>query len=376
MFTLEQIQKRMAEIGTELKLEDADLDSLEKELDDLNERSKVIIEKAEQRKSLINKVTELKGVSVIEKNETEERDKMNVNLGADSKEYRNAFFKNMLGQKMTEAEERAFLHTTSNSEAVVPVETQNKIYSDMEEAHPILKDVNVLRTGAAISITKHTEIVKGDAKIVGEGEANQDEQNEFVRVSLAGKDFSKHVDFSYNLGKMAIPAFEQYLVKEISDRIGAAMAKDIVEQIRRDVAERNSFEAHTPGKLNMADILKGFGRLKGTGQVNVYANNYTIYEGIASMEDGEGRLAFIPNPAEDISGRLLGKGLKEEDALEDGEILILDPNQFTYNIVTDILIEQDRDIKRHVNTIAGYASAEGALVKDKAAALISIGETP
>ena len=172
---------------------------------------------------------------------------------------------------------------------------------------------------------------------------------------------------------MSIPAFEQYLVKEIADRIGAAMARDIIAQIKTDLAVGNKQDAATPGTLVMADVLKGLGALKQTGRVYVYANNATFYGNIANMEGAEGLLSFIPNYQEAISGQLLGKGIKEEDALEDGEILILDPNQFIYNIVQDIMLERDRDIKKHVHTIAGFAIAGGTLTNDKAGTLITVG---
>ena len=114
----------------------------------------------------------------------------------------------------------------------------------MEEQHPILQDIQILRTGTVLSIVKHVSIDEGDAKAVAEGVANDDEKNTFVNVSLTGKDFSKHVDFSYRLGKMAIPAFEEYLVKEIGNRIGSAMADDIVAQIKSDMNAGNKVETN------------------------------------------------------------------------------------------------------------------------------------
>lgn len=288
-------------------------------------------------------------------------------------DYKNAFLKNLLGVELTESEKTAYVHTTVNTDAVIPEELQNKIYSNMEESHPLLKDVQVLRTGAVITIAKHTAIVAGDAKQVAEGEANADEENTFVNVSLSGKDFSKHIDFSYRLGKMAIPAFEQYLITEIASRLGAAMTADIVAQIKSDLATANKIDAETPGTLALGDVLNGLGSLKQTGRVYVYANNTTFYGNIAKLEGAEGLLSFIPNYQEAISGQLLGKGIKQEDALADGEILILDPQQFIYNMVQDIMLERDKDIKKHVHTISGFAIAEGTMTNDKAGALITVG---
>jgi len=376
MKTLKEIIERLSAL--EIEVRDAtDIESVETlgiEKKELLER-KVELEDLERRKATALAITEgtEPNSKIIEsrKGETEMPKKTSA---VDTIEYKSAFLKNLLGETMTVEERTLFTHTTVNTEEVVmPAELQNKIYSTMEEAHPLLADVQVLRTGAVISIVKHTAIVTGDAAVVLEGVANDDEENTFVSVSLSGKDFSKHVDFSYRLGKLSIPAFEQYLVKEIANRIGAAMTKDIVAQIKLDLAAANNFAAVLPGTLAKEDILKGLGLLKGTGKVNVYANNATFYGNIANMTGMEGLLGFIPNYQDAISGQLFGKGIKEEDALVAGEVLILDPTQFIYNIVQDIMLEKDNDIKKHVHTIAGFAIAEGTLTNDKAGALVTVG---
>ncbi len=240
----------------------------------------------------------------------------------------------------------------------------------MEEQHPILQDIQILRTGTVLSIVKHVSIDEGDAKAVAEGVANDDEKNTFVNVSLTGKDFSKHVDFSYRLGKMAIPAFEEYLVKEIGNRIGSAMADDIVAQIKSDMNAENKVE--TGGLLTSAHFLGGLAKLKQTGRVFVYANNATLYGSIAQMEGDKEKLTFLNNLQDNVSAQILGKGIKEEDAVPEGELLILDPQQFIYNVVQDVMLERDRDIKKHVHTISGFAIAGGTLTNDKAAALVTV----
>lgn len=367
-----EVMTRIAEIDAmnpeemeleELKAVNEERTSLESMRTDYEENGKAL---AEKRKAIAEDET----IPVIKKFEDkpEERKMENLNV-----EYRNAFLKNLLGEELSDVEQRAFVHTTDNTGAVVPEETLNKIYSTMEEAHPILKDVQILRTGAVISIAKHTAIVAGDAAIVAEGVANDDEQNTFVNVTLSGKDFSKHVDFSYRLGKMAIPAFEQYLVKEISDRLGAAMADDIVAQIKTDLAVANKVDADVPGTLAVGDVLSGLALLKAAPSSNIYVSSATFYGDIASMQDATTKLSFLPNYQESVSGQLLGKNIKIEDSMADGEVLILDPNQFVYNVVQDVMLERDKNIKTHVHTIAGFAIAEGTLTNDKAGALVTVG---
>ena len=367
MNRLKEIQQRLLAIKGELEVDGADIDALNKEATDLIAERKALMEEQETRNNLLTSIAQ-NTTDVIREFED---DRQATRAAVDKDMETRIFLKNLLGEELTKEERAAFVHTTENTEAVIPTDLQNKIYSYMEEKHPILQDVQVLRSGAVISVVKHTEIVQGDAKVVGEGVANDDEQNTFVNVTLSGKDFSKHVDFSYRLGKMAIPAFEQYLVKEIGERIGAAMARDIIAQIKQDLAASNNITAATAGKVALEDFLGALASLKSVGGVNIYTNNASLYGGIAKMEGAEGRLSFIPNYKESISGHVLGKPIKEEDALGEGEILILDPDQFIYNVVQDIMIERDKDIKKHVHTISGFAIAGGTMLNDKAGALIT-----
>ena len=69
----------------------------------------------------------------------------------------------------------------------------------------------------------------------------------------------------------------------------------------------------------------------------------------------------------------MGKPIKQEDAIGKDVVLILAPSEFIYNVVQDIMIEKDKDIKRHVNIISGYARAEGSLSNDLAAVVLTVG---
>ncbi len=373
---LKQIEKRMKAIKTELESADADIDALTREFEDLKtKRAQLLAEKQRRDKLLSDIANEKIGHRTQSFGTGDDATEPVDPFGTE--EYRAAFAKHMLGREMTAAEsqlmQRAFTHTTSNTGAVVPTTLQNAIYSNMEEAHPILKDVQILRTGTIISVAKHVSIDEGDAAQVAEGVANDDEKNTFVNVQLTGKDFSKHIEFSYALGKMAIPAFEEYLIKEMGDRIGAAMAADVVATIVAGVNASNKINVATAGTLALADVTKAYGLLKASGGVNVYANNASIWNHIANVENATGKVSFISDASKQIAGQLIGKPIKEEDAAPANTLLILAPRAFVFNVIQDFMVERDKDIKRHVHIIAGYARAEGTLVNDLAAVVLTVG---
>lgn len=369
---LEEIQKRMSEIKTEIDNEDADLNTLETELDGLKEERAAIMEKAEKRKKMMDTVAGMTDAPVI-KEFKEERgeEKMTETYTTSSPEYRSAFFKKMAEEKLNEVEERAFTHMTTNTEALLPKETVDGIWNMIKEQHSILGDITIYRTGTVIEIVKHTEIVAGDAAQVAENAANVDEQNTFVKVTLSGKDFSKHVEVSYALGKMTAGSLEQYLTSEIAERLGAALAKDVIAQVKLDVDASNVVATATDA-IAWKEITGLFGRIKNAGALTVYVNNATLYNKLVSITDAQGRPSFQTSMQEGAQGALLGAQVKIEEALGDNEILLGDPKKVVGNMIQDVMVEFDKDIKRHVNIYSGYARFEAALVAPKAFAQLNV----
>ena len=297
-----------------------------------------------------------------------------------SPEYRSGFLKTMLRQELT-AEERDAVNyvmttgdTTNHTDYLLPKTLLNEIWSLIEEEHSILQDITLYRTGTILEIPIHASIEQGDAKSVNEAAANDDEINAWGKITLSGKDFSKHIDISYAMAKMSIDALEEYLRTEIADRLGAAMAVDAITQILTDYDDtNNAVTTAEEDVVAFTDIANTLATLKnGKGGIVIYANNATIYSRLVGMVDTTGRPIFQPSAQAGAQGTLVGFPIKHEDAISDDVILIGYPKQVVGNVIQDIMIETDRDIKKHVITYAGYARAEFALAAAKAFATLTV----
>lgn len=363
---MNEIEERMAEIRKELELPEADIDALETEVRKLNERKEELNNKAEKRAALLKSVAENGTVVRNFAEKKEERE-----LGASSKEYRNAFLKNLLGEDMTKEERAAFVNTTATTPNVLPTQMLNAIWDLVSTQHSIMGDITVYRTGTVIEIVKHTAITQGDAKVVSENAANDDEQNTFVKVTLSGKDFSKHVDISYAMQRMSMDAFENYLTNEIARQLGAAMATDVVAQIESDMDGGNK-ESTAGAEITFAELASLFGKIENANNIVVYAKRSTIYNYLVGMVDKNGRPIFQPTAQAGAEGTVLGAMIKIEDAVTSNKLLVGDPKNVVYNMVQDIMIESDRDIKKHVTTYSGYARGEGALIAPKSFAELTV----
>lgn len=290
-----------------------------------------------------------------------------------SKEYRNAFLKNLVGSEMTVEERAAFTHTTANTTAPLPTTMLNEIWDLVSKQHVIMGDIKTYRTGTILEVVKHTAIVAGKAAVTAQGVANaDDEQNTMVKVTLSGKDFSKHVIISYAMAAMSIDALEAYLTAEIAANIGEALADDTIATVKAAVAAGNKVNSAGVKVVTYLELAKLFGLLKFVNNRVVYVNNATFYNYIVSIADTTGRPIFQPSMQDGAQGVLLGAQVKIEESVADNEIFVGDPQKVVCNMVQDILIEQDRDIKTHTNIYAGYARAESALLNDTSFAILTV----
>lgn len=296
-------------------------------------------------------------------------------LDASSVEYRNAFLKHLSGRddEMTKLENTAFVHTTQNTPNVLPTTMLNQIWDLVSKAHCIVGDVTTYRTGTILEVVKHTAIAAGAAGTVSDGAApSNDEQNTFVKVTLSGKDFAKAVELSYAEAKMSVDALENYLISEIAANLGEAIANDMISTIESGINGDNKFNAANTGVLAFGDITKGFAKLKRNAKTIVYCSQATLYNYIVGMTNSAGQLIYQANANEGANGVLLGASVKIEESVADGKILIGDPKRVVNNVIQDILVETDKDIKAHKYIYSGYERNEAALVDDRSFVEITI----
>ena len=365
---LKEIAERKAAILVEMDKPDANLDALDVEVRSLNENEKQINDEQVKRSAILAAAAAGKGV-VVEQ-QKEERN-MAENIGLESKEYRSAYFKSLAGENMNEVEQRAFIDTTATFGGALPVQTANEIWSNIEEEHPILGDITLYKTGTVFEMTVHSAIAAGDAAGVSQGAAPTEEQNTWVKVTLSGKDFAKSVDISYALGMMSAPALESYLVGEISERIGAALAADIIAQIVADTAAGNKKTSAAVKVTTYSELNSMFALVKAKGLV-VYASSATIYNYLTSIVDTTGRPVYQPSAQAGVEGFLIGAPVKAEDACTANLFYIGAPKKIIGNMVQDVMVESAKDIKKHVITFAGFARFECKLTKDTAFVVFTV----
>lgn len=368
---LEELRKRLKEINAELDdlLEQLDGDDgeggddgermtaeeIEARSNELAEEAKSILAKIriEERKINLRNAAAF-GTTIFSPQNNDPQKGNNKNMTRAemiaSEEYRSAFYANLRGEATEE--QRSALLTAETDAIAIPKALDDKIWDNIYTDHPILGDIDIKRTGVILEVTKHTKVKAGKAGKVKEGTAATLEDNEFVKVTLVGQDYAKTVELSYAAAKMSQGALEDYLATEVANSMGEALATEIFAKMKTDLGAAAVTVAN--GKsLTFADFCKAVGSVQRGTNLKVYASRAKKFEQIVGMVDTAGQPVFR-------DGCTLGYDVKEDAAAGD-DIFIVDTSKFVLNMVQDIMIENDRDIKNHKIIISGYARAEGCM---------------
>lgn len=297
--------------------------------------------------------------------------------------YRDAFFNYLRGEKLNREQNEAFearngfkpenVLTTTTEAAALPMQTLDMIWDLCGEQHSILDDIDMRRTGVAIKVVKRTSITggKGSKKTKEqEGKADTLLVDVKIPVELTGHDFSATVELSYAAAKMAISALEEFIAKDVADQVGWAMAKDVVDTIEASMNADNKVDT-VGNEFTYEELAKTFGKCKRCHGLMAYVSNTTLYNYLVAMVDLNGRPIFQPNAQDGAKGSVIGAVVRLEEAVADGKILVGDPKRVIGNVVQDIMVETDRDIKNHTVIYSAYARMEAELIDDQSFASLT-----
>lgn len=287
---------------------------------------------------------------------------------------------------LTAMEQRAaFTVTTSNTDKVVPVELKNEIISLIDNSTALFSDVTRDTIPGQYELVRHKSITKGDAAKTAEGAAPTDEeQNVFDRITLTGDEIKKTVKLSRKMMIQSLDSFRTYINREVSARCGVAGDKIVLAKlvdVTLGMAAGNKINVAKAGTLTKADVMKALSLLKTYGNpaakgVRIYANQSTIWNQIAAIEDATKRSYFIDERDDDptVKGRIFGSIVKLEDNLEDGVIMLGYPDLFRSNLFDGPVVEAVTLPDGSWNTaINGYMLYDGGLAVPESFVQLTVG---
>ena len=359
--SLTDIEKRAAEIGKLIDTDpNADIQSLNIELDGLKEAK----QNMEQR-SQSNPAGTFNPITGMNFNQQQQVPTENI---FESTEYRNAFYKTLLGQKLTDVETRTFnkameiqeaerradaFNTTTNSAAVLPTTTLNEVIKKARTMGGLIAQVRNFNIPTNISVPIGTPSTK--AQWHAEGTPVESENLSTAAVSFAGYEIIKVFSISAAAKRMTVQAFEAYMIDELTNCVmeaiadalvngtGAGQGTGLLTGISWDAT--NSLTFPLAGAPQYTDFTKMLAMLKrGYAAGAKFAmSNATLYNRVYSLVDGNGRPIFIADPKNESIGYILGKEVVIDDNLADDTIILGNFNYMGYNMPQGVMIEVSRE---------------------------------
>ena len=207
----EQLEARLEELKAETSEEKRDAldnDALEARIVEMEEiRAELEARKAaaaeEARKA--EEAALMSGEKIIEE---EKRMSFEVN----TPEYRDAFLRNLQGKELTAEERTALAH----GDYAIPQETVNKIWGKLE-LYPILNAIDVMHIPGTVILP--VEGTVNNAAVVAMGSAATDSEDSLAKVSLGIYKIIKTVEITADVAAMAVPAFEEWLVDRLANKV-------------------------------------------------------------------------------------------------------------------------------------------------------------
>lgn len=357
--TVEQIESRATEIGNLINTDsNIDIESLNMELEGLRQAKENIEERNQNKSTILKKVTGMNFNNEIPKDEQI----------FESAEYRSAFFKNLLGQKLTDVEDRTFKRaieiidlekradaftTTTNSVAILPTQTLNEIIKKARTMGGVISHCRNFNIPTNIKVPIGTPSTKANWHTEGETVNAENPADKITYVSFAGYEIIKVFSISAAAKRMSIQAFESYIIDELSNCIMECIADSLINGTGSSQGtglitgitwnDENSF-AFTD-ELTYKDFTKALGMLKRGYSPNAKwsMNNSTLYNRVYSITDSNGRPIFISDPKGEEIGYILGKAVVIDDNIADDEIVLGDLSYMGYNLPEGIVVEVSRE---------------------------------
>ena len=228
--TYDEIQEELRSLSDKLSSNDniseEELNQIEARVAELETERNSVIAAAEKRNNTLEKIK--RGVigNPLEENKEEkkmENEERNILASA---EYRSAFLKTLQKKKLDEAEERAMTSAANSVGAVIPTVTQDLVMEKLEQAAPLLGEIELLRVDG--NVTFAVEADATDANIHIEGATVTEDGDVLIPVSLTSYEITKYITISKTVAKMSVDAFEKWLTNMLARRIARKITKLII----------------------------------------------------------------------------------------------------------------------------------------------------
>jgi len=275
-------------------------------------------------------------------------------------EYRQAFFKSLLGQELTDPESRALtaaraehradaFNTLSGSAAVVPETTLNEIISQRHTQSGLWGEIRLFSIPANLAIPIGTPTDPAQWHVEG---SNVDRKNiTTTAVTFAAYELIKILSMSAAARRMTISAFENYVTAELKASVVDALGLAIVSGTGAGQPQGlltgitwNAGNSITPAAITGDSLLQAIAKLNPAfvGGAKFAMSTATLFNSVYPLKDNNGAYIFT-DTEKGGQHRLFGFQIVLDDNLPAGIVLFGNFRYFGVNVPQGVAVEVSRE---------------------------------
>ena len=357
--TIEEMEARAQAINADIDSNpNADIEAYNIELRGIKEAKENVELRSATQAAGLNLVTgrNIKG---------EERKTFEGDDVAATPEYRSAFYKTLMGQKLNDNEKAAFTAVvekraseysgSTDVAAAIPTQTLNEVLKKARTMGGLLAEARAFHMPTNIAIPVGTP--SSNAAWHTEGAAADSEKLTLTSVTFGGYEIIKIFSISAKVKTMTISAFESYLVDELTACVMGTINTALINGTGTSQGtglengitwtdNTNAIKVAKTGSFTYANVVAAVALLKrGYSQGAKWAmNNKTLYNVFYGMEDGNKRPIFIADPKNESVGKILGFDIVIDDNIDDNVAYLGNYSKYLgYNLPMGISLESSRE---------------------------------
>lgn len=370
--TFKQIDDELRSIVSKLESDEEyseeDINKFEQRAKELEDLRKSLKEKAQQRAAILENVKNGvigKTVESVEERKVDNKMNEEKDILRDA-EYRSAFLKKLQGKKLNESEERAMTTATNSVGAVIPTVTQDLVMQKLEEAAPLLNEIELMRVNG--NVTFAVEADATDANIHAEGAAITEDGDVLIPVNLNSYEITKYITISKTVAKMSVDAFENWLTNMLARRIARKITKLIINGTgsnqptgvaqANNWSDKNSVTIAKAASLTTENVIKLTSLLPGAYDANAkwLMSKKTLLNDFRPLQN-KGK--------DDIFAKIDGKYYVEgyevmlDDSVADHEAYLGNFKMYAGNLGEDVTVDTDKKLSSNSFEYLGCANFDG-----------------
>ena len=274
-------------------------------------------------------------------------------------EYRDAFLRNLQGKELT-AEERAAV----TAAAAIPTETANKIWGKLE-LYPILNAIDVMHIPGNVILPVEGTI--NAAAVVAMGTAATDSADTLAPVSLGAYKLIKTVEITADVKAMAVPAFEEWLVDRLANKLFRLVAAKVAAGTGTNeptgLATITATGTYTKAAITYTDLLTIIGSLPTEYDPNAsfVMSRATFYGNVLNVQTTQKQPVVVADSQAPAKFNILGFPVILEDGVGT-DIIFGDLREgYAWNFAKDVEVESDASVAFRTGSVVfrGMALGDG-----------------